>query len=259
MKTVQADFVLKEKKVFSSGCCLLKLFPEDASVKLPPCQPGQFVQVKTDCASVFLRRPISVCYAEGNDLVLFVKPVGPGSRWLTELGEGEKVNIIYPLGKGFSIDNVAGQKVLLVGGGVGCAPLVYLCSILSEKGADISVAVGGRTIGDVKEVIDLYKGSSFVAVSTDDGSMGEKGVITKNSVFEKSFDRIYCCGPEPMMKAVAKIAAEKDIWCEVSLENSMACGIGACLCCVQDTADEGNVCVCKEGPVFNIKRLKSWV
>ena len=86
--------------------------------------------------------------------------------------------------------------------------------------------------------------------------MGEKGFVTQHSVLRSgSFDHISCCGPAPMMKAVAKIAKDIDVCCEVSLENVMACGIGACLCCVEDTT-EGNVCVCKEGPVFNIERLK---
>ena len=95
-----------------------------------------------------------------------------------------------------------------------------------------------------------------VFVSTENGGKGEKGFVTQHSVLNSgSFSRIACCGPMPMMKAVAKIAKDKSIECEVSLENVMACGLGACLCCVEDTV-EGNVCVCKEGPVFNIKRLK---
>ena len=93
-------------------------------------------------------------------------------------------------------------------------------------------------------------------VTTEDGSMGEKGFVTQHSVLNEKIDHIACCGPLPMMQAVARIAREKNIECEVSLENTMACGLGACLCCVEDTADDGNVCVCKEGPVFNIKRLK---
>ena len=93
---------------------------------------------------------------------------------------------------------------------------------------------------------------------TEDGSAGEKGFVTNHSLLmdSESFDRIYACGPTPMLKAVARWAMEHEIACEVSLEHRMACGIGACLCCVEDTADQGNVCVCKEGPVFTIDRLK---
>ncbi len=93
-----------------------------------------------------------------------------------------------------------------------------------------------------------------VHLSTEDGSAGEKGLVTKHSVLDGKIDRIFCCGPSPMMKAVAGIAREKGIDCEVSLENMMACGLGACLCCVENTV-KGNVCVCTEGPVFNIEML----
>lgn len=252
-----SDFVVKNKKVFPSGCCLLRLEPIDCSANVD-CHPGQFVQVKTECQDVFLRRPISICNASADGcLELFIKPLGKGSQWLTERCLGDKLNIISPLGHGFTLCG-KGEKVLLAGGGVGAAPLVFLSRKLSEAGADVSVVLGGRSKADVEQLPELYKASS-VSVSTDDGSMGEKGVITQNSIFNDNFDRIYCCGPTPMMKAVARIAKERGIWCEVSLENMMACGLGACLCCVQDTDDHGNVCVCTEGPVFNINRLQSWL
>jgi dihydroorotate dehydrogenase electron transfer subunit len=91
-------------------------------------------------------------------------------------------------------------------------------------------------------------------ITTEDGSMGEQGFVTNHSVLQQHFDYIYSFGPAPMMKAVARYAKEKDIDCEASLENMMACGLGACLCCVEKTT-EGNLCVCKEGPVFDTKRL----
>jgi dihydroorotate dehydrogenase electron transfer subunit len=95
-----------------------------------------------------------------------------------------------------------------------------------------------------------------VFVTTEDGSEGEKGFVTNHSIWDSEhFDQISVCGPKPMMMAVAKMARERNTPCEVSLENMMACGLGACLCCVEDT-NEGNVCVCKEGPVFDIDRLK---
>ena len=111
------------------------------------------------------------------------------------------------------------------------------------------------TDADLLRLVDYQQlGETFV--TTEDGFLGEKGFVTMHSIWkQQSFDKIYVCGPKPMMKAVAKLAAEKDVWCEVSLENLMACGLGACLCCVEDTVD-GHVCVCKEGPVFNTRRLK---
>ena len=98
----------------------------------------------------------------------------------------------------------------------------------------------------------------MVGFATEDGSLGEKGLVTQHSLFTADYDHIYTCGPTPMMKAVARYALDKGIECEVSLENMMACGVGACLCCVVDS-DEGHKCVCKEGPVFNAKKLTKWI
>ena len=147
------------------------------------------------------------------------------------------------------------EKVLLVGGGVGIAPLLQLGLELKNAGAEVSYLLGAKTKSDLVE-LEVYSKYGEVFTSTEDGSLGEKGFVTQNSAFNgKSYDRIYTCGPTPMMKAVAKIALEKGIDCEVSLENKMACGLGACLCCVEDTK-EGHKCVCSDGPVFNVKDLK---
>lgn len=256
MSVKQKDFIINDHRFLPSGCAILTLKTVDGS-ELPACHPGQFVQVQVDTPGVFLRRPISICDIDNDgNLVLFIKPIGKGSRHLTEMKIGEKLNLVLPLGNGFS---QGGHNVLLVGGGVGAAPLVYLAKNLCRDGVDVSVAIGGRTSNDVIGLEQIYGNVAQFVVSTDDGSMGEKGIITENSIFKNNFDRIYCCGPTPMMRAVAKIALDRNIWCEVSLENQMACGLGACLCCVQETSDHGNVCVCTEGPVFNIIRLESWI
>ncbi|MDE6333052.1 MAG: dihydroorotate dehydrogenase electron transfer subunit [Muribaculaceae bacterium] len=254
------DFKLVGNRKLPSGCHLMTFVAADGG-KLPPTEPGQFVQVRIDNSpKAFLRRPISICDVRyETELVLFVKPQGEGTQRLVELCDGAVVNIMLPLGHGFTYNDSRNKKVILAGGGVGAAPLVALCRQLVQAGADVTVAVGGRTVSDVQGVDDLYaNGASRVLVATDDGSYGHKGVVTSMPEFEEEYDRIYCCGPTPMMKAVARIARAKNIWCEVSLENHMACGIGACLCCVENTSDRGNVCVCTEGPVFNINRLQSW-
>jgi dihydroorotate dehydrogenase electron transfer subunit len=182
-----------------------------------------------------------------------VAMIGEGTRWLGSLKKGDVVNCVLPLGNGFSLQ--ASQNApLLVGGGVGVAPLLYLGAALKNAGKKPSFLLGGRSAKDVLE-IDLFKQWGRVCVTTEDGSLGEKGFVTNHSILrEEHFDYIYTCGPTPMMKAVARYATEQDIECEASLENLMACGLGACLCCVEKTK-EGNLCVCKEGPVFNIKRL----
>ena len=146
------------------------------------------------------------------------------------------------------------HKALLVGGGVGVAPLLYLGAQMKEQGVEPTFLLGARTANDLL-MLDEFKKYGRVCVTTEDGSEGEKGFVTNHSLLQQEhFDMIYTCGPTPMMKAVARYAKEKGIACEASLENLMACGLGACLCCVEKTT-EGNLCVCKDGPVFNINRL----
>lgn len=246
------DFILKEKIELGSMYSLLKLSPADGI--MPDMIPGQFVQVDIKGSkNTFLRRPISINFVdqEKNLLWLLVRRAGEGTSTLISAPAGEVINLILPLGNGFSLNN---GKVLLIGGGVGVAPLLYLGKILSEKGSNVSFLLGARRNQDLLE-LEEFKKYGEVFVSTEDGSMGEKGFVTTHSILNDKFDLIQCCGPLPMMKAVAKIARLHNTHCEVSLENVMACGIGACLCCVEDTT-EGNVCVCKEGPVFNIDKLK---
>jgi len=227
-----------------------------ANEPLPEILPGQFVNVRVDNNSaVFLRRPLSIHNVdyERNVIQLFVKRIGEGTRSLGELKPGDKVNLVYPLGNSFSIPK--NSKTLLIGGGCGLAPLLYLAKFLKAAGNEVTTIVGVRSSYDAVE-LDTYEQYGRILVTTEDGSQGEKGFPTQHSVLEnESFDYSFTCGPEPMMKAVAAYSVAKGISCEVSLENTMACGFGACLCCVTDTK-KGNKCVCTEGPVFNIKDLK---
>ena len=252
MKQV-TDFILVEKQDFGRSV-LLRLRAEQA---LPDIAPGQFVQVRVDGSpNTYLRRPISIHDVDfgNNEITLLVQQVGEGTRHLAAAKEGDIINLVLPLGNGFSFPE-KGERCLLVGGGIGIAPLYYFAKVLNEKGIHSTMLLGGKTKSDLLRLAD-YQQLGDVFVTTEDGSLGEKGFVTMHSVWnERQFDKIYVCGPKPMMKAVAKLAAEKDAWCEVSLENLMACGLGACLCCVEDTVD-GHVCVCKEGPVFNTRRLK---
>lgn len=247
------DFVIISKST-AGGSAILKLAPADGAA-LPDILPGQFVEIKVeDSPATMLRRPISVCdVTPDGHLVLLIKPVGDGTRRLCALPEGARINILLPLGRGFS-PAAAGERVLLVGGGVGAAPLVYLSRKLTEAGAKVTVAIGGRSAADLAGVLELYPEGVETVCSTDDGSRGTPGLITANEAFTREWDRICVCGPTPMMRAVARIARQRNITCEVSLENEMACGLGACLCCVEKTV-EGNLCVCKDGPVFNINQL----
>ena len=249
------DLTLRSTERISDRHVLMKLTHDKS---LPEMLPGQFVEVRIDqTPSVFLRRPISICFVDrtANELWLLVATIGDGTRWLGSLQPGDTVNCVLPLGNGFEKPSgkTAGSKLLLIGGGVGVAPLLYLGAMLKDQDREVTFLLGGRSAKDVL-LLDEFKKYGRVCVTTEDGTLGEKGFVTNHSVLSDDFDKIYTCGPTPMMKAVARYANEKGIDCEASLENMMACGLGACLCCVEKTT-EGNLCVCKEGPVFNIKRL----
>ncbi len=232
---------------------LLKLTDE---VALPEIMPGQFVELRvTDSPSTYLRRPISVNNVdyERNELWLLVHVVGAGTAAMSRLKVGDRISCLFPLGNGYSPAE-AGQQLLLVGGGVGTAPLIYNGLCARARGAEVSFLLGAKKGGDILQ-LELFKTIGNVYVTTEDGSAGEPGFVTNHSILKsKRFDLIQVCGPKPMMQAVARYAKAEGIACEVSLENMMACGLGACLCCVEKTR-EGNLCVCKEGPVFNIERL----
>lgn len=234
---------------------LLTLRPA-RSEALADIRPGQFVQVKVDGADVLLRRPISICDVTSDGrLVLLVKAAGRATDRLVSFEPGEQVDIILPLGNGFDINGSGSRRVLLVGGGVGVAPLVMLSKALISAGDNVTVAIGTRSVAEAAGVLDIFPDDAFKVLATDDGTAGEKGLVTQSSAFAAmDYDIIYVCGPTPMMKAVAAIARERGIACQVSLENMMACGLGACLCCVEKTV-KGNVCVCTEGPVFEISQL----
>ncbi len=224
---------------------------------LPEMLPGQFVELRVDDApTTFLRRPISINFVDrkNNELWLLVAVVGDGTRRLAHLKLGDTLNTLLPLGNGFSMFSAINGQPLLVGGGVGVAPLLFLGEQLWQKGVEPTFLLGAKTVSDLP-LLSLFRSFGRVFITTEDGSDGERGFVTNHSILtQESFSFIYSCGPKPMMMAVARFADGVGVPCEVSLENTMACGLGACLCCVEKTTD-GNLCVCKEGPVFNIKKL----
>lgn len=257
MKKYVLDLTVKSVERLHERYVLVKLTSREA---LPVMLPGQFVEVRVDGSpSTFLRRPISINFIdrERNELWLLVAVVGEGTRSIARLQQGDVLNCVLPLGHGFTLPQGTERNVarhLLVGGGVGVAPLLYLGSVLADEGAEVTFLLGARTRNDLL-LTDEFRKYGRVLVTTEDASEGERGFVTNHSVLQKEhFDQIQCCGPTPMMKAVARYARQAQTPCEVSLENLMACGLGACLCCVEKTT-EGNLCVCKEGPVFNIDRL----
>lgn len=253
MKKYILDLKVKQVERIHQRYVLIKLTHEDT---LPEMLPGQFVEVRVDGSpSTFLRRPISINFVDrdNNELWLLVATVGEGTKQLAKLKFGDVLNCVLPLGNGFTPAK-QGEKVLLVGGGVGVAPLLYMGAQMKSQGIEPTFLLGARTANDLL-MLPIFNKYGRAYVTTEDGSMGEKGFVTNHSILsEEHFDRISTCGPTPMMKAVARYARQNNVDCEVSLENLMACGLGACLCCVEKTT-EGNLCVCKDGPVFNIKKL----
>lgn len=252
------DFIVRSNESLNYQNNLIKVAPID-NEPLPEMLPGQFVQVLVDNSNaIFLRRPISINFVarERNEIWLLVQRVGEGTRKICESAVGQKLNLVFPLGNSFTIPQRAGSY-LLVGGGVGTAPLLFLGKKLSEKGFIPQFLLGGRTGRDILQLSE-FEALGSVSCTTEDGSLGEKGYVTDHSILrENRFDFIYTCGPKPMMVEVARYANATGSGCEVSLENLMACGFGACLCCVEKTT-QGNRCACTDGPVFNINEL-TWI
>lgn len=256
MNKQQTDMLVVANEALGERYTLMTLTPAD-NTRLPIINPGQFVNVEcSDSKSTFLRRPISICDVDYADqtLKLLIRNAGPGTDSLCRLATGRIVNIIYPLGTGFPEELRPEQKVLLIGGGVGVAPLLYYGRRLRYQNIDCRFVLGARSAQDLL-LLDTFGSIAPVEVATEDGSMGTKGFVTEcPSLLSNDYD-IWCvCGPMPMMKAVARLARKNDTQCYVSLENKMACGLGACLCCVENTVD-GHLCTCTSGPVFDTAQL----
>ncbi|HCF71192.1 MAG TPA: dihydroorotate dehydrogenase electron transfer subunit [Syntrophomonas sp.] len=226
------------------------------------CKPGQFVHVLLNRqADPLLRRPLSlfdVDQAEGIIRLLY-RVVGRGTELLAQKKMGDTIEVMGPLGTGFSLCQKA--KAVLVGGGVGIAPLVYLARMLSEKGCQVQVLHGAANKDQLVAASYLDYPGIELWTATMDGSIGFKGLVTEllqEQVDPSKCDFIYTCGPEPMMAAVSEYARQNHISGEVSLEENMACGVGACLGCARKLKpeDENLVKVCKDGPVFDIKAVE---
>lgn len=281
MKKYIIDFKVKGMERVGDRQVLLRLCRNDGG-QLPMMEPGQFAEVRVDGEPrTFLRRPISVCDVdyERGEVWLLVAVAGAGTRRLAALREGESLNCILPLGNGFTLpEESSGMPTLLVGGGTGIAPLLFLGRKLCERGCMPTFLLGAKSKNQLP-LTEKFRRYGAVHLSTEDGSAGSHGFVTDNPVLKYTslgvprpdgqsaaqhsiidpspnclFDRIYACGPKPMMIAIARYARKNGIPCEVSLENMMACGIGACLCCIEPTVN-GNRRVCADGPVFNVDHL----
>lgn len=226
--------------------------PEVASKAIP----GQFVEVRvSEGLEPFLRRPISIFYAEGNVLVLLVRTVGKGTTMMTEWETGHKTDIIGPLGNGFDL-GAGSEDVLLVGGGIGVAPLYYLAKKLLEKGKKPRLLFLPKRDAVVMESFGELVSQLNLTFSENRKELPE---VLEKTIEETKPGVVYTCGPNMMMKAVSEICAEKGIAVQVSMEERMGCGIGICAgCAVAIKTDDGDFTymkVCKDGPVFDGKEV----
>jgi dihydroorotate dehydrogenase electron transfer subunit len=220
-------------------------------------KPGQFVQVQTsDTHDPLLRRPLSVHDSSPATLTLLFRHAGRGTELLARKKPGESLNLIGPLGSGFSIGQQ--QEAVVVAGGIGAAPLYFLLRQLQESGKKVSFFYGARSKHELLLRQEYSCLATEYAEATDDGSAGLHGFVTelaKKAIAELDAD-IYACGPAAMLRQVARLAQEFHRECYVSLEAHMACGVGACLGCVVPVGTEGQYKrVCVDGPVFNAQEV----
>jgi dihydroorotate dehydrogenase electron transfer subunit len=239
-------------------------FTIDAPAVGREARPGQFVMVKVaEGTAPLLRRPLGIHAADGGAIELFFKIAGQGTELLSRRRPGESLDLIGPLGRGFTIAAAAkGTTALLVGGGRGIAPLYFLARELAAAGARPVVLYGGRGLDDIPLRERLEQDGLEYQCSTDDGSFGFPGFVTELAGREIAKAKpavVYACGPDPMMKALAAITAKHGVPAEFSLEAVMGCGIGACWGCVhriRTESGDGWVKICEEGPVFPGERIQ---
>lgn len=240
-----------ENKPIAEGVYSLKLYSPELCSRV---QPGQFFHIR--CGGdkfALLRRPISLSYTlqQKDSIVLVYRIVGQGTRYLSTRRPGSQLDVLGPLGRGFEV-NAQHKEVTIVGGGIGLAPLVELLGIYGKK-AVVFAGFESQTF-----LLDqLYKRTPHIEIATEDGNRGYKGFVTDpfmRHIKKQQPDIVFACGPRPMLKEVAKICREALVRCQVSLEERMACGVGACLgcsCAVKDWDGSRQYArVCKDGPVF---------
>ena len=220
-------------------------------------KPGQFVSMYTDDGTKLLPRPISICEIDGENkrlrLVYRVTGENTGTEQFSKMKQGDRIAVIGPLGNGFPIERAKGRRAFLIGGGIGVPPILELAKqIKCEKK---QIIVGYRDSETFLK--EEFEANGEVYISTEDGSVGIRGNVL-DAIRENGLkaDIIYACGPTPMLRAIKAHAKENEIECYLSLEECMACGIGACLACVCQTKEKdhhsnvNNKRICKDGPVF---------
>ena len=249
--TKETAVVVSQKEIGKDIFDMVLSFPKGAK----EARPGQFLAMYCNDATKLLPRPISICGidAEAGTLRVVYRIAGEGTREFSKMKQGDTLEVMGPLGNGFAMKE---GKAILVGGGIGIPPMLELAKQLS---AEKTVVLGYR---DELFLKDEFEKTAEVAVATEDGSFGTKGTVI-DAIRENAItgDIIYACGPMPMLKALAEYASEHDLEAQISLEERMACGIGACLGCICKTKEKdhhtnvNNSRICKDGPVFDAKEV----
>ncbi|MFH1904995.1 MAG: dihydroorotate dehydrogenase electron transfer subunit [bacterium] len=270
MKIFNVKKEIIENKKVSSHCYKMTFESKEIACRV---KPGQFLHIKcSDTYDPLLRRPISVHSIENNIIGILYKVIGRGTGLLSKKTSGEPIDVIGPLGNGFDYQLISNcQLPILVGGGIGIAPLYFLAQRLVERGSNITVLIGASNKCNIFCIDELKKLGCKVKVSTDDGSAGISGTVVDllkkelvplNSKFkiQNSKFKIFTCGPVPMLKQVNQLVCKYNVSSQVSLERQMACGIGACMGCtikIQNSKFkiQNYKQVCKDGPVFDIKEI----
>lgn len=240
-----------EQKMIADGICSMWLDAKEVAVQ---AKPGQFISVYSNDKSRVLPRPISICEIdrEKGTLRIVYRVVGKGTEEFSKAEAGDSFEILGPLGNGFPIEEAKGKKVLMIGGGIGVPPMLQTAKEIEGE----AIIVSGYRNQDLflKEELESA-GTLFIA--TEDGSVGTKGNVV-DAICENQIeaDMMFACGPKPMLRALKDYALEKGIPCWISMEEKMACGVGACLACVCQSKDVDshshvhNKRICKDGPVF---------
>lgn len=243
---IQSKFTILSNKPLTAQVYEMKLMGNTSAIT----GPGQFVNIALD--KLFLRRPISVCNVDGNVLTLVYKVVGKGTAQMAAMEAGAELDILTGLGNGYDLSD-AGDRPLLLGGGVGVPPMYMLAKELKAMGKEVSVVLGFNTASEIFYEDAFKELGCKVTVTTADGSYGMKGFVTDamKACEGPAGTYVYTCGPEPMLKAIyAAISAGKDeMGGQFSFEERMGCGFGACMGCTCKTIT-GYKRICKEGPVM---------
>lgn len=254
---IEQGRISANRQILPRYYCLDILVPQIAAV----AQAGQFVMVTpAKGLEIFLKRPMSLNRIDrkGGLIRIIYKILGKGTEAISQLGQGEEIEIVGPLGHGWQVDQNC-RKALLIGGGSGVASLLPLAKNLAEKKTQIDMLIGAASVEELF-CLDEFFVLAEVHVATDDGSYGTGGLVSSIFPVRPSYDMVYACGPRAMLKAVQHWTDQYDLPCQLSLEEKMGCGLGTCMGCVCGSKDaDGNINyrrVCKDGPVFNSREVQ---